>query len=398
MKLNRKKRAAAPGHEPHPGAKRLFGNGKTLRLMPSLRLPRANVPPPGTEPGLEAGARLPRAEGAQETPVHILCVDYCPERAECREIDDLGEFLRNHRPAWSKVRWINVSGGNRMDVIGPLAEKYRLHPLAVEDVVHAAHRPKVEGYPGSEDAPGRLFIVARLVHLQDERLHDEQVSFFLGRHTLLTFQETRNGVFDSIIRRLQVPGSRLRGNDASFLCYSLLDTIVDSYFPVLEHYSERIEETEEELLDCPRQITLQKAHAVKRGLLLLRRAIWPMREIVAQLQREKHECLSETALTYFRDVYDHCVQIIDLDETYHEIATALTETYMSVISNRMNEIVKVLTVISTIFIPLTFLAGVYGMNMPIPENRWAWSYPVFWAVCVGIALGMVAWFRRRGWI
>lgn len=397
MKSNRNKGVAARKREPRPSATELFGTPRGLRLMPSLCLPKANMPPPGTAPGIEAGERREGA-GAAEAALRIACVDYCPERAECREIADLSEFLANHRPAWSRVRWINVSGSNGLDVIGLLAEKYGLHPLAVEDVVHGAHRPKVEDYPGSEDAPGRLFIVARLVHMRDERLLDEQVSLFLGRHTLLTFQQTRNGVFDSIHRRIEVPGSRLRHNDASFLCYSLLDAIVDSYFPVLEHYSKCIEATEEELLDRPQRLTLQRAHAVKRGLLLLRRAIWPMREIISQLQREKHECLSETTLTYFRDVYDHCVQIIDLDETYHEIATALTETYMSVISNRMNEIVKVLTVISTIFIPLTFLAGVYGMNMPIPENHWAWSYPVFWMVCIAIALGMLAWFRRRGWI
>jgi magnesium transporter len=374
-----------------------FPSGKMVRLMPALHLPKPKMPPPGTAPGLET-VELVAEAGAVEVPVHITCVDYCPDRAERREIADLSDFLERHRPSWSKVRWINISGGNRMELIRPFAEKYQLHPLAVEDVVHGAHRPKVEDYPGSEDSPGRLLIVARLVHMLEDRLHDEQVSIFLGRNTLLTFQETRNGVFDSIYHRIEVQGSRLRSNDVSFLCYSLLDAIVDSYFPVLEHYSERIEETEEELLVRPRQLTLQKAHAVKRGLLLLRRAIWPMREIIAQLQRDKHVCLSETTLTYFRDVYDHCVQIIDLNETYHEIATSLTETYMSVISNRLNEIVKVLTVISTIFIPLTFLAGVYGMNMPIPENHWTWSYPVFWLVCLAIASGMLIWFRRRGWI
>ena len=137
---------------------------------------------------------------------------------------------------------------------------------------------------------------------------------------------------------------------------------------------------------------------MKRGLLLLPRSIWPMRELIAQLQRERHECLSDNTLTYFRDVYDHCVQILDLNETYHEIATALTETYMSVVSNHMNEVVKVLTIISTIFIPLTFIAGVYGMNMPIPENAWEWSYPVFWVICLLIAAGMLTLFRRRGWL
>ncbi len=330
--------------------------------------------------------------------IRITCVDYCPEQAESREIVDLSQFLQDHRPSWSKVRWINISGSSRLELIEPFAEKYKLHPLAIEDVAYGAHRPKLEDYPGSEEAPGRLFIVARLVHMRDDRLRDEQVSIFLGRNTLLTFQETTNGVFESVYRRLETPGSWLRGNDVSFLCYSLLDAIVDSYFPVLEYYSARLDDIEEKLLHFPDQSFLRRIHAVKRGLLQLRRAIWPMREIIAQLQREKHECLSETTLTYFRDVYDHCVHIIDLNETYHEIATALTETYMSVTSNRLNEVVKVLTVISTIFIPLTFLAGVYGMNMPIPENQWSWTYPAFWLICLAIAFGMILWFRRRGWI
>ncbi|MGZ8219970.1 magnesium/cobalt transporter CorA [Methylomagnum sp.] len=371
--------------------------GKKRRHLSPLRLPKANMPPPGTAPGIEA-AEPPAGLDATATPVSIACVDYCPERVERQEITDLAAFLTDHRPAWSKVRWINISCSGRADVINMFAQKYQLHPLAVEDVLHGAHRPKIEDYPAMEGAPGRLFIVARLVHLREERLHDEQVNLFLGRSTLLTFQETRNGVFESIYHRLQVQGSRLRLNDVSFLCYSLLDAIIDGYFPVLEHFAERIEDTEDELLDRPGHHTLQKAHAAKRGLLLLRRATWPMREIIAQLQRDKHECLSDTTLTYFRDAYDHCVQIIDLLETYHEVATSLTEAYMSVMSNRLNEAVKVLTVISTIFMPMTFLAGVYGMNMPIPENQWTWSYPAFWVVCLGMALGMVIWFRRRGWI
>jgi magnesium transporter len=326
------------------------------------------------------------------------CVDYCPEQCERVEIVDLPNFLAHHRPAWSRVRWINIADANEQSVVESFAEKYQLHPLAIEDVVQGAHRPKVEDYPGSVDAPGRLFIVARLVRIYQGRLRDDQVSIFLGRSTLLTFQSSSNGALDSIYRRIETRGSRIRNNDASFLCYSLLDAIVDQYFPLLEYYSERLEEAEDELMEKPSQITLQKVHLLKRELLLIRRAIWPMREIIAQLQREKHECLSETTLTYFRDVYDHCVQIIDLIETYHEIATAVIETYMSVISNRMNEIMKVLTVISTIFIPLTFLAGVYGMNMPIPENHWSFTYPIFWVLCLVIALAMLFWFRRRGWI
>lgn len=368
---------------------RWFGKACGGAGTPALGLGLPEVP---AAPESVVGAPVPAGSP------RITCVDFCEQRAERRDIDDLPGFVGPHRPDWSKVRWINVAGGNREDVLALFAQKYSLHPLAVEDILTGSQRPKVEDYPASAEAPGRLFIVARLADLQDGALRTDQVNLFLGRSTLLTFQEHANGVFEPIYRRLEYAGSRLRANDASFLCYALLDAIVDSYFPVLEHYSACIEAIEEELLDEPRQFMLQKAHAVKRGLLLLRRSIWPMRELIAQLQRERHECLSDNTLTYFRDVYDHCVQILDLNETYHEIATALTETYMSVVSNHMNEVVKVLTIISTIFIPLTFIAGVYGMNMPIPENAWEWSYPVFWVICLLIAAGMLTLFRRRGWL
>ena len=370
------------------GRKRWFSKARANSGLHPLDLPVPNPPASGETPP-------PEQDGS---PVTITCVDYCPERVEVQVVNQTADFIERHRPDWSRVRWIDVSGGNFQETLTRFAVKYHLHPLAVEDILTGQQRPKVEDYPASGEAPGRLFIVARVATMQDGALRTDQVNLFLGRNTLITFQPDQNGVFDSIHKRLGYPGSRLRANDASFLCYALLDTIVDSYFPVLEHYSACIEDIEDELLDEPRQFMLQKAHAVKRGLLLLRRSIWPMRELISQLQRERHECLSETTLTYFRDVYDHCVQILDLNETYHEIATALTETYMSVVSNHMNEVVKVLTIISTIFIPLTFIAGVYGMNMPIPENEWEWSYPVFWLICLTIAVGMLALFRRRGWL
>jgi magnesium transporter len=326
------------------------------------------------------------------------CIDYYPEQFQNLEITDIQNFLMHHRPSWSKVRWINIIGTNEQKIVEGFAEKYQLHPLAIEDVVQGTHRPKIEDYPGSEESPGRLFIVANLVEQYNNLLKVRQISIFLGRSTVLTFQSSNIDIFSSIYHRIETRGSRIRNNDASFLCYSLLDNIVDDYFPLLESYSEQLEKVEDELMDRPNQITLQKVHQLKRELLFIRRAIWPMRELIAQLQRDTHECLSETTLTYFRDVHDHCIQIIDLVETYHDMSTTLTETYMSVVSNRMNEVMKVLTVISTIFIPLTFLAGIYGMNMPIPENNWPLTYPIFWIICIIIALVMLYWFRRRNWI
>jgi magnesium transporter len=371
---------------------------------PSRSSPKDMEQPTGVMDGARSreGAASPALEEpaspARRGALSVTCTDFSPDRVEFHTPPYLDRFIDEHRPEWSKVRWINVVGGTCESVLSRFARKYQLHPLAVEDILVGQQRPKVEDFPASQEAPGRLFIVARLANRVDGAFQTNQINLFLGRNTLLTFLDESTAVFDSIYKRLEYPGSRLRANDASFLCYALLDAIVDSYFPVLEHYSACLEEIEEELLDEPRKHMLQKAHTVKRGLLLLRRSIWPMRELIAQLQRERHECLSENTLTYFRDVYDHCVQILDLNETYHEIATALTETYMSVISNHMNEVVKVLTIISTIFIPLTFVAGVYGMNMPIPENEWEWSYPVFWIVCLSIVAAMLTLFRRRGWI
>lgn len=331
-------------------------------------------------------------------PMRITCVDYCGEDYRVEPIDDVPGFLETHRPAWSRVRWIRVEGLADIDIVEALAEKYQLHPLAMEDVLHTVERPKVEDYQASEGQPGRLFIVARAVELHDEELVSEQVSMFLGRSTLLTFQTTRNAAFDPILRRVQTRGSQLRENDVSFLLYALLDMIVDSYFPMLEKCDARLEDLEEELLDKPGRHTMQRVHFTRRNLLTLRRAAWPMRELIAQILRERHECLSETTQQYFRDIYDHCVQIIDLIENYREIAAALTDIYMSVVSSRLNEVMKVLTVIGTVFLPLTFLAGVYGMNMPIPENNSPYAYPIFWGLCIGIAGSMVFWFRRRGWI
>jgi magnesium transporter len=341
---------------------------------------------------------IPNASDRGPESASVTCVDYSPDQVEFQDVLDIPGFLARHRPSWASVRWINIDGLTQLDVIHAFAEKYGLHPLAIEDVLHQLERPKVEDFPGSADQPGRLFIVARSVDDRDGRLHSDQISLFLGRTTLITFQNEHRQDLEPIRQRIRTPGTRLRENDVSFLLYVLLDGIVDGWFPLLEKYSERLEELEEELLDRPTNETLQQIHTIKRELMLIRRAAWPLRELIVQLQRDRHECLSETAQTYMRDVQDHCGQIIDLVETYREIAGGLAETYVSVVSNRTNDVVKVLTIIGTIFIPLTFLAGVYGMNMPIPENASPYAYPLFWAVCLGLAGTMLLWFRRRGWL
>jgi magnesium transporter len=359
-------------------------------------VPRLTMPPPGTAGGIETSELATFTNGSE--PVVVTCVDYCPDQVEIQDIHDLPAFLDHHRPEWSHVRWISVDGLGRADVIQALAEKYGLHPLAIEDIVRRHERSKVEEFAGTEDQPGRLFIVARTIDDDGGRLHSDQMSMFLGRTTLLTFQGSHRQDLAQVRQRIATPGSRLRENDVSFLMYVLLDGIVDHYFPVLERYSGWLGDLEEEVLDNPTQSTLEQIHRVKRDLLTIRRAAWPLRELIGHLQRETHETLSETAQTYLRDVHDHCVQIIDLIESYREIANSQAETYISVVSNRTNDIVKVLTLIATIFIPLTFLAGVYGMNMQIPETRSPLAYPAFWIVCGVVVVGMLLWFRRRGWL
>jgi magnesium transporter len=258
----------------------------------------------------------------------------------------------------------------------------------------------VEPYGGGDsEVRARLFIIVRALQLQGDALHSEQISIFLGHKTVLTFCEAHSAVWDPIRQRIDTKGSRLRASDASFLVYSLLDAIVDCCFPILEHYSDHMEELEAVILERGQRDTINDIHQVKRDLLLLRRAVWPLREVVSTLQREPHECVSDVTRVYLRDLYDHVVQIIDIIETYREMTGDLTDTYMSATSNRMNEVMKVLTIIGTIFIPLTFLAGVYGMNFHnLPELNLAWAYPAFWIVCILIAAVMLLLFRRRGWL
>jgi magnesium transporter len=363
-----------------------------------LRLPRRfKKAKPGSAAGIEPHELTPVP--TLRPSVRVTCIDYSPQQAVFEEIQDLPAFIARHRDDWSSVRWINVDGLNDLGVVRALAEKYRLHPLAIEDVLHVPQRPKVQAYEDDGSYQARLFIITRELELREGQLHTEQVSIFVGHRTVLTFQETPGDVWDPIRQRIRTPGSALRVNDASFLAYSLIDAVVDEAFPILELFGDRLEELEDVVLQRPSPDVIQEIHRMKRELLLVRRALWPMREVLSKMQREPHECFSDVTRTYIRDVYDHAVQAIDIVETYREVAGGLTETYMTAMSNRMNEVMKVLTIIGTIFIPLTFLAGVYGMNFHhFPELDWPYAYPLFWVICLATAGFMIAWFRRKGWL
>lgn len=367
---------------------------------PDLRLkfPSRFDGTPGARPGLDPEdlARLPTTPGA----ARVTCVDFSPAHVEVREVDDVPAFLTGHRPEWVAVRWIDVGGLSDLGVIEALARKYRLHPLAVEDVLHVPQRPKCEAYPAQGDYQARLFVIARVLGLADGAHAGEQVSFFVGHATVLTFREGRaEELWTPVRRRLEKAGARVREHDASYLLYTLLDAIVDRWFPLLEEIGERLEQLEDEVLENPTRDAITRVHALRRELLVLRRAAWPMREVIASLQREPHECMTDTTRTYLRDVQDHIVQVIEMIEAYREVVASVQETFMTATSNRMNEVMKVLTVVGTIFIPITFLAGVYGMNFRhMPELESRWTYPFFWVLCFAVSGGMLFWMRRRGWI
>lgn len=242
----------------------------------AVDMPRLHRPPPGTPAGIEYH-ELVRAPGVE--PARVVCTDYCPERAQVQEVLDPAAFLAVHRPTWSKVRWIHVDGLEDHATIRALAEKYQLHPLAIEDTLDGQQRPKADDYPASGEVPGRLFVVARRVRAADSGPRAEQVAFFLGRNTLLSFQPSPCPSIEEIRHRIASPRSRLRQNDVSFLLYALIDTMVDRFFPILEEVSDRLETVEEAVLLSPDRETLQSVHRIKRDLVLLRRVAWPMREL-----------------------------------------------------------------------------------------------------------------------
>jgi magnesium transporter len=307
-------------------------------------------------------------------------------------VTDLDAFLTAPRPDWVKVRWINVDQLHPY-VVHRLMTAFGFHTLAAEDVLHVPQRPKLERFDQE------LFIIVRMLTMDGDQLSAEQVSLFYRPELLVSFLEDPGDVWQPIRDRLQFADSRSRRHDASLLLHGLLDAVVDHCFPILEHYGDLLERLEEDASERPDPALLRDLHAIKRQLIQLRRVMWPMREVIAGLQNEELKTISKTARTYLRDVGDHATQVIDIIETYREIAAGLTELYLSSVSNRMNEVMKVLTIIATLFIPITFLAGVYGMNFEyFPELDEKWAYPAFWAVCLTTVVSLLIWFKRKGWL
>ena len=291
------------------------------------------------------------------------------------------------------VVWVNVDGLGDTDVIQQFGTMFELHRLALEDVVNVHQRPKVEEYDEN------LFFVARMVY-RNEDIETEQLSLFLGESFVLTFQERPGGdCFAPVRERIRKAAGRIRSHGPDFLAYCLIDALVDAYFPVIEMYGDRLEDLEIEVLEEPTPRTVHTIHQVRRDLLLLRRAIWPLREAINGLYRNDCPVFKSDTRLYLRDCYDHTIQILDLVEAYRELVSDLMDVYLSSISTKLNEVMRVLTVFSTIFMPMTFVASIYGMNFHnMPELNWDVGYPLALLAMVAIFVGQLVYFHRKGWL
>jgi magnesium transporter len=325
--------------------------------------------------------------------VKISMIDYDETQIQERDVASLEECLRfKEKPT---VTWVNVTGIHDVKIIEEFGKAFNIHPLLLEDIVHTDQRPKLE------DFDDFLFIILRMLSYDEitNELLSEQVSLILGPNFVISFQEREGDVFNPVRVRIKNAKGRIRKMGCDYLTYALIDSIVDNYFLVLEKYGEKIEILQEEVLSHPTPDTLQVIHATKRDMIFLRKSVWPLREAINALQRGESALISDNVIIYLRDVYDHTIQVIDSIETFRDMISGTLDVYLSSVSNKMNEVMKVLTIIATIFIPLTFIAGIYGMNFKyMPELEWHWAYPVIWAVIIVSGVLMLIAFKRKKWL
>lgn len=362
---------------------------KLSRKNKIRRIPRATLSP-GSAPG-----SIITHEGAVATQCYLTATksDGIFE-TECKVSEDLEQYLNK----WPLI-WINVEGLADTEKLSELGKVFNLHPLALEDVANTTQRPKTELYEGT------IFIVMRMIKEYEKTVNSEQICIFLGKDFVLTLQEETGDCLDPVRKRLRVAEPRIRFSRPAYLMYSLVDTIIDHYFPVLERLGDRIEDIEDRIILSLDDKLLEDVYQIRRDLLKLRRHIWPMREAVDKLYREPTPLIDDETRLYLRDCYDHCVQLLDLVESYRDISSALMESYRSQVSLNMNEVMKVLTIIATLFIPATFIAGIYGMNFDsasspwnMPELNWFYGYLFAWGLMLATAGSFLYYFWRKGWI
>ena len=342
--------------------------------------------------GLPPGTLVHIGERKAET-MSISVIDYDDKHVEERKPETIEEsLLLKGEPS---VTWINVDGVHDVEAIEKIGKHFGIHPLILEDIVNTGQRPKVE------DFGDYIFLVLKMLYYDEEEdnVGAEQVSLILGRNFLISFQEQEGDVFNAVRERIRKSKGRITRSGPDYLAYALMDAVVDHYFIILELFGEKIESLEEELIDDPARETLAEIHNLKREMIYVRKQVWPLREVALSLTRGEFRLIQDSTIVYLRDMYDHTVQVIDTLESLRDVLSGMLDVYLSTISNKMNEVMKVLTIMATIFIPLTFIAGIYGMNFKyMPELEWHWGYYTIWGVMVAIAAGMLAYFRKKSWL
>ena len=312
---------------------------------------------------------------------------------EEKEVKEIDEALPSKEK--TGITWMNIDGLQKINIIEEIGKHFNLHPLVLEDIVNTEQRPKMEDYVDY------LFLVIKMLQFNedDNEVKSEQVSLILGSNWVVSFQENQGDVFDPIRERLRTDKGRIRKMGADFLVHALIGAVVDNYFTVLEKIGEKIEEIEDEIVANPSPVTLQAIHNLKRQMILLRKSVWPLREVISRLERWESKLINQSTDIYLRDLYDHTIQVIDAIETFRDMLSGMLDIYMSSVSNRMNEVMKVLTIIATIFLPLTLVAGIYGMNFKLmPEIEWSGGYPFALLIMLAIGLVMLFYFRRKNWL
>ena len=345
-----------------------------------------------TKAGLPPGTLIHIGEKKTEE-IKITIMDYDESQFQEKEAKSFDEcFPYKGRPT---VTWINIDGIHQVETLEKLGECFGLHPLTLEDILNTDQRPKME------DFGDYMYIVLKMFSYEDKtnEILIEQVSLILGPNFVLSFQEDVGDVFDPIRERIRNGKGKIRKMGADYLVYALLDAIVDNYFIILENIGEQIEFIEEKLVINPASETLHTIHNLKREMLFLRKSVWPLREVISGMERGESSLIKGTTKIYLRDVYDHNIQIIDTIETLRDMLSGMLDIYLTSISNRLNAVMKVLTIIATIFMPLTFLAGIYGMNFKyMPELEWKWGYPLILLVMSTIGISMLFYFKRKKWL
>jgi magnesium transporter len=369
---------------------------KFLKMPSIVKIPRFKLPKLAKkrkeDVGLPPGTLVYTGEKRDE-PVKITYMNYTSdslEEGEIKSVDECRAYV--DRP---EVTWINVDGIHDTKIIETIGKAFKLHPSILEDIVETDQRPRME------DFDDYIFVTLKMLvyNEKNREITSEHISLILGPNYLITFQEKRGDVFDIIRNRIRSNKGRIRHAGDDYLAYALIDTIIDQYYVILENIGEVIEEIEVDLMSHPEIETLQQIYYLKREMIYLRKSVWPLREIIGTLDRSESELIKEETSRFLRDVYDHTIQAIDMVETYRDMLSGMLDLYLSSISNRMNEVMKVLTIIATIFIPLTFIAGIYGMNFDnMPELGWELGYYFIWVIMIIIAVFLVLYFKKKRWL